>query len=238
MHHLPDPLLAAISIGIGVVHILRSNLSSDAPVPDGSDDHLADADDGVAAGQEVPVPEGPDGEEEEAEQRRGGGDPEGQDPLALVLHVGERSDGEDAAEVVGDEEVSEEGGLGPALPRVGLVELVGAERGDRRLVRAVPERDLVDGDVEDEGLRRRRRPAVLLPPAAAAAEVAGLVEEHVAGYGQLHQPLRAASQPCPPMFGWQYVVVRDYINRIRAREVECTARKMSWKMVQALYLPQ
>ena len=243
MHHLPDPRLDVTSIGsVGVIQILLSHRSSDAPVPYGGDNDLADADEGVAGGEEVPVPERPDGEEEVPKEGGGGGDPERLHPLALVLHVGQRGDGEDAAEVVGDEEVAEEGGLGFPLPGVGLVELVGAERGHRRLVRAVPQRDLVDGDVEDGGLHRRRRLAVLLP-APAVAEVARLVQEHVAGHGQLHQSLMMYStvvysvsmqQPYPCV----YDMTGSRECKLLRRRMVRTATKMSWKMVQALYLPQ
>lgn len=149
---------------------------------------LADADDGVATGQEVPVPQGSQGEEDDADERCGGCDPEGQGPVPPVLQVRHRGDGEHAAEVVGDEEVAEEGRLGLAFAGVGLVELVSAEGGDGGLVGPVPQGDLVYGDVEDERLGSCGWLAVFLPPLS-VCEVAGSRQEHMGCYGKLNQSL-------------------------------------------------
>lgn len=135
-----------------IEHELHIRRQRELPLPDGGDNDLENVDDRAAGALLVPVLSGAGEEDEDGDEHSDAADGVGPAPADVVLDVDEDGDGEEGADADEEEEaVEEEGHLG-LLPRVLVVELVGAESGDAGLEPAGSEGDEIEAQVEEAHL--------------------------------------------------------------------------------------
>jgi hypothetical protein len=151
---------------------ILNKLARLAPAPPLSES-LAGTSEQALPGSDV-VPVRPSAKKEYGERgcHDGARDAEPEAPSDVVLHVAEEHERDGSAGAHAEVPPVKEGAPGDSLLGVGLVELVGAERLDARLVAALRHGHDIEGDVEEGHLKARRR-TDLAPCGGALVAAAG-----------------------------------------------------------------